>query len=37
VDVKPLISHCLPHTEFARAFALAADRTQSMKVQLSFA
>ena len=37
VDVKPLISHSLPHTEFARAFALAADRTQSMKVQLSFA
>ena len=25
VDVKPLISHSLPHTEYARAFALAAD------------
>ncbi|NBY04518.1 MAG: L-idonate 5-dehydrogenase [Betaproteobacteria bacterium] len=37
VDVKPLISHSLPHTEYARAFALAADRTQAMKVQLTFA
>jgi hypothetical protein len=32
-----LISHSLPHTEYAQAFALAADRTQSMKVQLTFA
>jgi L-idonate 5-dehydrogenase len=37
VDVKPLISHSLPYTEFAQAFELAADRHQSMKVQLTFA
>jgi L-idonate 5-dehydrogenase len=37
VDVKPLISHSLPYTEFAKAFELAADRHQSMKVQLTFA
>lgn len=36
VDVKPLISHSLPHTEFARAFELAADRHQAMKVQMTF-
>jgi len=37
LDVKPLISHSLPYTEFAQAFELAADRHQSMKVQLTFA
>ncbi len=37
INVKPLISHSLPYTEFARAFELAADRHQSMKVQLTFA
>ncbi len=37
VDVKPLISHSLPYTQFEEAFALAADRHQSMKVQLTFA
>lgn len=36
VDVKPLISATLPYRDAARAFALAADRSQSMKVLLSF-
>ncbi len=36
VDVKPLISATLSYRDSARAFALAADRTQAMKVILSF-
>jgi L-idonate 5-dehydrogenase len=36
VDVKPLISATLPFTQATEAFELAMDRTQSMKVQLSF-
>jgi L-idonate 5-dehydrogenase len=36
VDLKPLISATLPYRDAGRAFALAADRTQSMKVILSF-
>jgi len=36
VDVKPLISATLPYRDAARAFALAADRSQAMKVVLSF-
>ena len=36
VDLKPLISATLPYRDAGRAFALAADRTQSMKVLLSF-
>lgn len=36
VDVKPLISATLSYRDPARAFALAADRTQAMKVILSF-
>jgi L-idonate 5-dehydrogenase len=36
VDVKPLISATLPFTQATEAFELATDRTQSMKVQLSF-
>ena len=36
VDVKPLISATLSYRDPARAFALAADRTQAMKVLLSF-
>jgi L-idonate 5-dehydrogenase len=36
VDVKPLISATLPFTQARQAFELAMDRTQSMKVQLSF-
>jgi L-idonate 5-dehydrogenase len=36
IDVKPLISHSLPHTRYAEAFALAADRHQAMKVQMTF-
>ena len=36
VDVKPLISSTLPYRDAGRAFALAADRTQAMKVLLDF-
>jgi L-idonate 5-dehydrogenase len=36
VDLKPLISATLPYRDAGRAFALAADRTQAMKVLLSF-
>ena len=36
VNVKPLISATLPFTEATAAFELATDRSQSMKVQLSF-
>ena len=36
VDVKPLISATMPYRDAARAFALAADRSQAMKVLLNF-
>ena len=36
VDVKPLISATLPYRDPARAFVLAADRSQAMKVLLDF-
>ena len=36
VDLKPLISATLPYRDAGKAFALAADRTQSMKVILNF-
>jgi len=36
VDLKPLISATLSYRDSARAFALAADRSQSMKVILNF-
>ncbi len=36
VDLKPLVSATLPYRDAGRAFALAADRTRSMKVLLSF-
>jgi L-idonate 5-dehydrogenase len=36
VDVKPLISATLPYRDASRAFALAADRSQAMKVLLNF-
>ena len=36
VDVKPLISASLSYRDPARAFALAADRSQAMKVLLNF-
>jgi L-idonate 5-dehydrogenase len=36
VDLKPLVSATLPYRDASRAFALAADRTQSMKVLLDF-
>jgi L-idonate 5-dehydrogenase len=36
VDLKPLVSATLPYRDAGRAFELAADRTQSMKVLLDF-
>lgn len=36
VDVRPLISASLPYRDASRAFALAADRSQAMKVVLDF-
>lgn len=36
VNVKPLISASLPYRDASRAFALAADRSQAMKVILNF-
>ena len=36
IDVKPLISATLPYRDAGRAFALAADRSQAMKVVLNF-
>lgn len=36
VDVKPLISATVPYRDASRAFKLAADRSQAMKVVLSF-
>lgn len=36
VNVKPLISASLPYRDASRAFALAADRSQAMKVVLNF-
>ena len=36
IDVSPVISDIIPLAEADRAFALAADRKQSMKVQLAF-
>jgi L-idonate 5-dehydrogenase len=37
VDVMPLLTATVPLTEAREAFELAADRSRSMKVQLSFA
>jgi L-idonate 5-dehydrogenase len=36
VDVKPLISATVPYRDATRAFKLASDRSQAMKVLLSF-
>jgi L-idonate 5-dehydrogenase len=36
VDVKPLISATIPYRDASRAFQLAADRSQAMKVVLGF-
>ena len=36
IDVKPLISATLSYRDAGRAFALAADRSQAMKVLLDF-
>ncbi|GGE58247.1 L-idonate 5-dehydrogenase [Actibacterium pelagium] len=36
IDVTPLVTHSYPLADFAAAFAMAADRSQAMKVQLEF-
>ena len=36
IDVRPLITATVPLAEAARGFAMANDRSQSMKVQISF-
>ncbi|MBM3522505.1 MAG: L-idonate 5-dehydrogenase [Alphaproteobacteria bacterium] len=36
VDVSPLLTAAIPAAEAARAFELARDRTQSLKVQITF-
>lgn len=36
IDVRPVLSRVLPLSEARRAFDLASDRKQSMKVQVSF-
>jgi L-idonate 5-dehydrogenase len=36
IDVKPMLTHTFPLTEFQTAFETANDRTQAIKVQLSF-
>ena len=36
IDVKPLITHSLDMNDAVKAFELAADRSQAMKVQLTF-
>lgn len=36
IDVKPLITHSFPLSEYASAFAMASDRSKAMKVQLEF-
>ncbi len=36
VDVKPLITATINYKEADKAFALAADRAQAMKVMFSF-
>jgi L-idonate 5-dehydrogenase len=36
LDVKPLITACLPFEQAVDAFELASDRSKSMKVQLTF-
>ena len=36
IDVKTLLTHTFPLTEFQTAFETANDRTQAIKVQLSF-
>lgn len=36
IDVAPLVTHVMPLTEAVEAFEIASDRTQAIKVQLSF-
>jgi L-idonate 5-dehydrogenase len=36
IDVRPVISHLVPFSEAVRAFELAADKSQAMKVLLDF-
>jgi len=36
IDVRPLLTETIPLVEAQRAFDLASDKSQAMKVQLSF-
>ena len=36
VDLRPVISHVMPVDDAVKAFRLAADKTQAMKVQIDF-
>jgi L-idonate 5-dehydrogenase len=36
VDLKPMLTHVLSYQDAVKAFDLASDRTQAMKVQLAF-
>jgi L-idonate 5-dehydrogenase len=36
IDVKPLLTETVPFEQASQAFSLASDRSQAMKVQLSF-
>jgi len=36
IDVAPLLSNTLPLAEARKAFELASDKSQSMKVQIAF-
>ncbi len=36
VDLRPVISHVMPVDDAVKAFTLAADKTQAMKVQIDF-
>jgi L-idonate 5-dehydrogenase len=36
VDLKPLLTEVIPLAEAKRAFDLASDRSQAMKVQIGF-
>lgn len=36
IDVRPVISHSVPFSDAVKAFELAADKSQAMKVLLDF-
>jgi L-idonate 5-dehydrogenase len=36
LDVTPLVTHTLPLVDAIKAFELASDRTQALKIQIAF-